>query len=400
MKRVDQAGWFMLLALLLAAATAPADTVRLKNGTQYEGTIQSETDSNIEIEVANPAGTIFHSIELNKADVAEAARTTPEQRAVMEMENSYKQTLKYQLDPQYSQPLPYYNQIISNVFNQYLNKYPGSPHEKDMAERIASWTEEREKVASGLGRVGTEWLPAAEVAKRTEVTRVMAAIENGNKLASEAHFEEALNQLRDVPNLTRRKDLVDQAKHAYADIGRLWIESLERQRDPIKMEIQDLQERMIYLRTMRDSAESKLRSASQSSGDDGSTRRIGGESLASQFQLQYDGYRNQYDAADHQVLSLRQQEISLETAITRAKTLVAAGNSLVGPNEPPVTIKTVVVSNPPPAAAPPTVAAKSEDTEPTPDVLVQVADYFKRYWIIGLVGFVVIAWACTRAFSR
>lgn len=394
MKRPGQFFIVAILALWTLVTTAAADTVKMKDGTIYDGTIQTETTTALSIEVANAAGTIFRTVEVDKANVAEIIRTTAEQRAILDMEATYKQLLKYQLDPVSSQPLPYYNQVISNVFFKYLDKYPGSPHEADVTSRVNIWTEEREKVAAGQGRIGTEWMSAAEVPKKLEEAKVMAVLDKCNKLTARGRFEDSINELLTVPNLTRRKDLVEMAKRAYADTSRLWIESLERQREPLNHDIADLERRLQRLRADRDQSEGKMKESSLN-GADVNNRRIGQESNYAQYQMMYYSLRTQCENADREILSRKEQLGRLESSIIKVKTMAATGNALVGPNEAPITVKTVVVTNDVVKQAP----APEPEVQSSPDVLIQVADYFKRYWVIGLVAFVLIAWGCTRAFS-
>ena len=57
------AGWLWLSAAL-------ADTVRMKTGVTYEGTIVSETDTKVSIEVEYAGGTILSTESINKDEIA------------------------------------------------------------------------------------------------------------------------------------------------------------------------------------------------------------------------------------------------------------------------------------------------------------------------------------------
>ena len=162
-------GWLWL-------GTALADTVRLKSGETFDGTILSETDTNVSIVVEYAHGTILSTEILNKGEIAEIVRSTPEQLAQRAMERAYANTQKYSLDPATSYTSNAYRLVIDGVLRRFLADYPNSPYTNAVQAKLTEWIAEQGKVASGLRKYRGDWMRPEEFARRNApVDRVKAA---------------------------------------------------------------------------------------------------------------------------------------------------------------------------------------------------------------------------------
>ncbi|HUK81367.1 MAG TPA: hypothetical protein VLZ12_01925 [Verrucomicrobiae bacterium] len=130
-----------------------ADTIQLNDGTALDGTIVSETPTDVTIEVEFAAGTITKTQTVSSNEIAQIIRSTPEQRAVRAMEFAYQRTLRYNLDPNRSYSPRYYDDVINSVFQRYLADYPGSPHTLQISARIQEWEAARDHALAAQGQL-------------------------------------------------------------------------------------------------------------------------------------------------------------------------------------------------------------------------------------------------------
>jgi hypothetical protein len=165
------------LAAWLWLGSSLADTVRLKTGETYEGTILSETDTNVSIEVEYASGTILSTEIFSKKEIADIARSTPEQLAQRAMERAYANTQKYELHSTHNYPFNYYQQVIDRVLQRFLADYPNSPYTNAVQAKLQAWTAEQAKVASGLRNYKGVWMLAEEAARRNAEAQARLAAE-------------------------------------------------------------------------------------------------------------------------------------------------------------------------------------------------------------------------------
>src|SRR5258705_3580750 len=175
----------ILLAASLWCGGVLADSVRLKTGETFEGTILSETETNIRIEVEYASGSILSTEVFNKDEIAEIARSTPEQLAQRAMERAYANTQKYRLDLTHNYTPNYYQMVIDRVLQRFLTDYPDSPYTNTVQTKLKEWTAEQGMVANGSRKYHGVWMradeatrqnaeahPAADRAKATEAAAV------------------------------------------------------------------------------------------------------------------------------------------------------------------------------------------------------------------------------------
>jgi len=140
--------WRVGLAVCVWQSLAAADTIKFRDGSVLDGTIVSETTTDVTIEVEIAGGTITKSQTVNANDIVELIRSTPEQRAVHAMELAYQRTLRYKLEPNHSYAIWYYDGVISNVFQRYLADYPLSPHTLEVTYHLHEWEAARDRAAA------------------------------------------------------------------------------------------------------------------------------------------------------------------------------------------------------------------------------------------------------------
>jgi len=160
---VPHKGW--CLPLLAAAAfslvpmSLPAeDSVTLKSGDVVRGRIISETDQQVEIQVANADRSILSTRVISKADVKMVLRETPEQAVERK---SFESLAVYKLNPNSAYPTNYYPAVIT-AFDKFLASYPHSDHASQVNALLADWKAEYPQavlaVKNGLVKFRGQWL--------------------------------------------------------------------------------------------------------------------------------------------------------------------------------------------------------------------------------------------------
>jgi len=110
------------------------------------------------------------------------------------MQEAYDTLKVYDLNPTNSYPLSYYDKVIKGLFQKFLDTYPESPYEADVAERIMRWKKERNIVATGKEKYGGLWR-TSNIAKEQ---RGETIIDQTRVLIVRKMYEEAIRLLRSV----------------------------------------------------------------------------------------------------------------------------------------------------------------------------------------------------------
>jgi hypothetical protein len=229
---------FVSLCLALAAAflaAAHADTVVLKNGTTIEGTIVAEDDSQLTIEVQYAGGTITKRDTISKSDIAEIRRLTDEEKAWLEVQ-------QLALNPLSSFSLERYDTAIHGVFRPFLERFPDSAHREEVTAKLALWEAERAQVAAGMTKYRGQWMSAADAVKQAERERIEQLLQQGKDLLVQGRYEQAVQQYTTASAMTKRPDLLLEIRRLQADAYRLWLDSLDQQRQKLSKEIERYQQ--------------------------------------------------------------------------------------------------------------------------------------------------------------
>jgi hypothetical protein len=149
-----------LVCLLFVWAAAPlsADTVTLNSGEVLQGTIISETDTQIEMEVSLYHGSIITKRQVPTTDIKSIVRENLQQQ---QEKAAYDALSKYTLNPsQQLTPAQYAAGIAA--FQKFLATYTNSSYAADVNKRIADWRAESSNVESAKVKVATKSLAPAE----------------------------------------------------------------------------------------------------------------------------------------------------------------------------------------------------------------------------------------------
>ena len=384
--------------MLYAAAPVRAESVRLNDGTVLDGDILSENETQLTIEAQFASGTITKKETLNKADIAQVTRLTPEEKTQRAMEMAFKKLETYQLDSMTSFPVSHYDEVINDVFHPFLIQYPNSPYAKAVQEKLTQWLRERDEAASGKAKYRGKWLTADEAAKLTERDNLRHLLEGGHQQLIDGHFSSALDQFKTLISTAKDPEFIDEAIRLYAETCRLWIDALERQRQPLADGIKSYQERLARTRQDRDQAEAKLKEAI-SEQKNSQTYAMGGEVLAANARSAFDRARAEYDKTETRLLELQNQLSGVEQQIAGVQTrstAYAAGTVQVTQNK-------TEAGTPAPAAH--SGATNQPASRPLPPVQQPAAlndfmNWVQQYWVYGAVGLLVGLWVISRFFTK
>jgi len=298
----------ILAVCTLVGLCARADTVKLKNGTALDGEIVSEDASSLSILLQFAGGTITQTRRIDKADIATVIRWTPEQRAERQATRDYENLQKYQLNPQDSYEIAYYDQVINGVFRAFQREYPNSPYTSKVTERIIEWKAERDLVAAGNVKFRGRWSPAAEVAPLVERARGQQLLQQARVLISQHQFEPAVQQLQLIVRMDKQPDLVSQAKPLLASAFQSATNSLDRQQRQLTRDVSTAQQQVDQARVALSAAEASLRQTtggnSQSTAQaQAAVTRAHGDFNAARSYLDF--VKGQLDAVKQKLTSLK-----------------------------------------------------------------------------------------------
>jgi hypothetical protein len=214
-----------------------ADTLKLKDGTVLEGEITAEDDSAVSIYLEFSRGTITQTRRINKAEIAEIVRWTPEQRANWRMQRDYERLQAYRLDTKDSYLIEYYDQTIDGVFQKFLSDHPDSSYTSNVMARITEWKSERTLVSAGNIRFRGRWSPAAEMGPLIARERGQKLLEQARWLIAQRRFESAIPGLQVVVHMKEHPELVSQAKPLLTSAYPQAVTSLERENQQLTNDI-------------------------------------------------------------------------------------------------------------------------------------------------------------------
>jgi hypothetical protein len=335
--------------------------VTLKDGTVLEGDITAENNTTLSIYLEFSGGTITQTRQISKDDIDRVVRWTPEQKAERQTTRDYEKLQKYQLSPQDSYEVEYYNQIINDVFRAFLTQHPASPYTSNVTERIADWKAERDLVAAGNVKFRGRWSPAAEVAPLVENVRGHQLLQQARTLISQHRFESAVKLLRLVVRMNTQPELVSQAQPLLASAYQSAMNSLDQEQRQLAGEVMSAQVRVGQARQALSAAE-----ASQ-------TQPTGGTPQSTiEAQIAVDRARAELDAALGNLDFLKGQLDAVKQKLSTLKSqaiMVETSASAPSPKAQPV----------------PSTPARQ------PDVIVGLVNWVENNWVaMAVVGAVIL----------
>jgi hypothetical protein len=383
------------MAFGLAGFCAHADTIKLKDGTVLEGDITAEDEAMLSVYLEFSGGTITQTRLIKKADVAEVVRWTPAQRAQWQAKRDYENLERYRLTPDGSYKVGYYDQIINDVFRKFLARHPDSPHTSSVTERIIEWRVERDIVAAGKAKFHGQWLPAAEAARLIERERGQQLLQQGRSLISQGQLESAIQQLQPILSMSTQTDLVSQAEPLLASAYQQVMAGLDRQRQQLESDVSSTQQRVDRAKQAVNDAEASLKQAMNS-----------GSSLGGSI-------RDAQSAPAYQAMGSSSQPIAMaQTAVANARSdLNSAQNHLeliqsqlavvmqkvaALQSRPLATHASASTSGPQAPESRATAPAPTSITADSPDILVGIIAWLKKYWPVMAAAGVVIVFVLSR----
>ena len=170
--------FLLVVAAVSSLSVYGEDAITLTTGEVMHGRIVSETDKQVEIEVANADRTILSKRVIPKAEMKTVQRETPEQAAERK---TFESLARYRLNPNSAYPTNYYPAVIT-AFDKFVAAYPQSDHAAQVNTLLADWKAECPQAVlaaqKGLVKFRGQWLTpqqaqaiADEERRRQEATR-------------------------------------------------------------------------------------------------------------------------------------------------------------------------------------------------------------------------------------
>ncbi|MEM7146292.1 MAG: PTPDL family protein [Verrucomicrobiota bacterium] len=211
----------VLASLIIATATlglALADTIILKSGEQIEGTIKSETDASIVVEI-QVTNTIKDQKTIQRTDIERIDKLTPDGAAWDRIEN-------YIPTPPLLTLTEYQGRIAET--KRFIDRFPDSTHKGDAEEILITLQGESEKAAKGFIKVGDSWISPEDREKDTaaidaQITlhKMKTALANEQAFAVLRDFETMNNEYRGTMAFVPALDVAQEAlKMAAGNIQR------------------------------------------------------------------------------------------------------------------------------------------------------------------------------------
>ncbi|MGD1020612.1 MAG: hypothetical protein ABSA12_14960 [Verrucomicrobiia bacterium] len=372
-------------------------TIKLKDGRVLEGPVLLENDQQITIESQFANGTITRKDQIDKSDIASISHMSAADRDQRLATIAYHELGKYQLDPQNSYPLAYYDTAINDGFRHFLMLYPHALEVATVTERLAGWQEERDKVASGQVKYHGQWMPAVEANKLAETERTQQIIQDARASLAEGQFEAASAKLALYYNGAEPTPLVAESRRLQADVYRMWISSLETAREQLTKDLEATKDRVARLSETRQRAQANYDQARDKSLNT-TSRTLGDNTISSQASADYLRAEKQYNEEQNRQFAIQEQldnTIRLLRQVHQEQDLFTAAYPSVE----------LAKETPPPktnAPAPPETNAPAPPPRPPPPptVLDQMGAWFSRNWIIVAGVALLGLWGVSRLFTR
>ena len=366
-------------------------TIKLKDGALREGTVLAEDDQKIIIDAQFANGTITRKDTIQKVNIAVIVRLNESERTQRLATMAYHNLGQYQLDPQNTYPLSYYDKVMNEVFKHFLKQYPNTAEANLLINRIAEWQAERDKVASGQAKRHGQWMAATEAEKLAQTERMQQVLQETQALVTRGQFKLASDKLAPYYKTSQPPELATESQRLQTEIYRLWISSLETQQQQLNKDIQVAQERVTRASDARSRAQNSYNQARANATQNPNKWVLGKTAAFSQASALTGAQKELADAQSS--LSQLQQELdftvsTLTNVRPNADAFAAAfpGIQLAKETSP----KTPSSQPPPP---PPSQSLLSQQMS-------EWGDWFSKNWVWAVAGVVLALWGVSRLFTR
>jgi hypothetical protein len=370
-------------------------TIKLNDGRVLQGPVLLENDQQIIIESQFANGTITRKDQIDKSTIASISHMSAVDRDQRLATIAYHDLGMYQLDPQNSYPLSYYDTAINDGFRPFLTLYPRALEAAVVTNRLAEWQEERDKVASGQVKYRGQWMTAAEATKLADTERTQQILQDARSLMAQGQFEAATERLAPYYNAVEVSPLVVESRRLQADVYRLWISSLGTAQEQLAKDLEATKDRVAHLSEVRSQAQSNYDQA-RSKSLSGDSRALGDGAISSQASADYLRAEKQFNEEQNRQFSIQEQ---LDNTIHQLRPVhqsedlfTAAYPAAEVVKETPPAPKTNALATPPPPPPPP--------PSPPPTVIEQMGSWFGRNWIVVTGVALLGLWGVSRLFTR
>ena len=157
---------------------------------------------------------------------------------------AYRALDKYQLDPQNSYPLTYYNNVINEYFKPFLEKYTGTTEASKLTSRLADWQAERDKVAADQARLHGKWMTTSEAKALAEKEHTQQILERAKTFIAQGRYQGATDTLSPCFAVTQPPELAQESRRLQSEIYHLWIGSLDAQQQALTKDVEATKDRI------------------------------------------------------------------------------------------------------------------------------------------------------------
>ena len=151
-----------LLGIVFITMTVRADSVTLKSGVILQGSINSESETQVVIEVASSNRTIFASQVIPKSQIQSLHHDTAEERQALE---AYDQLRQFKLNPDQECTTNRCFEAMT-AFQRFLSLYPSSSFVPTVRQNLQNWENEYRSVTEGFVKYENAWIKPVEKEER------------------------------------------------------------------------------------------------------------------------------------------------------------------------------------------------------------------------------------------
>jgi hypothetical protein len=373
--------------------------LKLKDHRVLEGPVLKDDDEQITIVSQFGSGTITRNDTIKKTDIETFSYLTEGERLQHLAPWAYRSLDKYQLDPQNSYPLSYYNNVVNEYFKPFLAKYAGTTEANKLTNRLADWQAERDKVAADQARLHGKWMTVAEARALSEREHTQQILERAKTFIAQGQYQSATDTLSPCFAVTQPPELAQESRRLQTEIYHLWIGNLDTQQQALTKDVEATKDRITHateeqVRAANGFTQARaalINSDRRTLGDDATVSQAGNELLRVQKELA--------DSQSHQATARQDLDYTIRTladvrheadVFAAAFPVIESVGSFKEAVKEPAAPQTNTPPKPPPPPPPP----------PPPSVLQAMADWFAKNWIIVAAAGLLALWGISRLFTR
>jgi len=211
---------------------------------------------------------------------------------------------------------------------------------------------------------------------------------------------QALEQFKAVISTSKRPEIVNAAKRLYTEGSRLWLQSLERQREFLSDEAKLYEDRVARTLQKKSDADARLKAAMRTANRaDANTQGQTEETSIAKMRAEYEHAYSEHQDTLHRLSELRQQLGGLDQTITQAQASATAYPT--GAAESNLSATQPATNQPSASSGPPSPPSQpAAASSPLLTLLTQIGGFLQRYWVLGVVVLLAGLWGLSRLTTR